>query len=302
MNISGRSLELFFVDGRPDGMLTAEVFNWTGHVLRFPRTQIKEALGRRETEHTGVYVLIGEKDGEPHAYIGEAEDVRHRLRDHIRDKTKEWWDTAIIITSAADNLHKAHVKYLESRLVEIARDVSAVSLGNSNTPPRSSLTEAAVSNMESFLDTLMMVLPAVRVDMFMSKKRSTDKTPDNTSLSTSPTFEFSLPKHGVHATAKLDDGEIVIQAGSRIVKDWIGAPQKNKWYVRDLRAILYDQGVLKPDGATAVFMQDYAMQSASAAASLCSGRSTNGRQGWKVKGTNTTYAEWEDQQIEETPE
>ena len=26
----GRSLELYFIDGRPDGMLTAEVFNWTG--------------------------------------------------------------------------------------------------------------------------------------------------------------------------------------------------------------------------------------------------------------------------------
>ncbi len=40
----GRSLELFFVDGRVDGMLIAEVFNWTNHVLRTPRTQIKQAL------------------------------------------------------------------------------------------------------------------------------------------------------------------------------------------------------------------------------------------------------------------
>ncbi len=40
----GRSLELFFVDGNPSGMQTAEVFNWTGHVLYFPRTQIVQAL------------------------------------------------------------------------------------------------------------------------------------------------------------------------------------------------------------------------------------------------------------------
>jgi len=31
-----QSLELFFIDGKPDGMLTAEVFNWTGHVLMTP--------------------------------------------------------------------------------------------------------------------------------------------------------------------------------------------------------------------------------------------------------------------------
>ena len=30
--VQGHSLELFFIEGRPDGMLTAKVFNWTGHV------------------------------------------------------------------------------------------------------------------------------------------------------------------------------------------------------------------------------------------------------------------------------
>lgn len=29
----GQSLELYFIDGAPDGMLTAKIFNWTGHVL-----------------------------------------------------------------------------------------------------------------------------------------------------------------------------------------------------------------------------------------------------------------------------
>ncbi|MEZ5751520.1 MAG: hypothetical protein R3D60_05985 [Paracoccaceae bacterium] len=37
MRSPGRSLELYFIDGRPDGMLTAEVFNWTG---QGPRIQI----------------------------------------------------------------------------------------------------------------------------------------------------------------------------------------------------------------------------------------------------------------------
>ena len=48
MITKGQSLELFFIDGRPDGMLTAEVFNWTGHVLMTPRTQLADALKRRE--------------------------------------------------------------------------------------------------------------------------------------------------------------------------------------------------------------------------------------------------------------
>jgi hypothetical protein len=79
-NTDGRSLELFFVDGKPDGMLTAEVFNWTGHVLYCPRTNISAALSRKEAKFTSVYILLGEKEGEPCAYIGEAEEIDSRLK------------------------------------------------------------------------------------------------------------------------------------------------------------------------------------------------------------------------------
>ena len=42
-----RSLELFFVDGTPEGMLTAKIpFQWTGHVLVAARTRLIDALKR----------------------------------------------------------------------------------------------------------------------------------------------------------------------------------------------------------------------------------------------------------------
>ena len=148
-------------------MLTAEVFNWTGHVLRIPRTQLKEALARPETDYTGVYILIGDLDGRNLAYIGEAERLSKRIKEHAVQK--DWWDNAVLITTAANSLHKAHVKYLESRLVEIAKSISHSSLENANIPPKSSLSEADIANMESFLETLQIVLPAIRVDTFLDK-------------------------------------------------------------------------------------------------------------------------------------
>ena len=84
----GRSLELYFIDGRPDGMLTAEVFNWTGHVLMTPRTQLADALRRKEADYTGVYLLLGENDQGPLAYIGEGEAISDRIRNH--DSKKDW--------------------------------------------------------------------------------------------------------------------------------------------------------------------------------------------------------------------
>src|SRR3954465_6026096 len=98
VGIKGRSLELFFIDGRPDGMLTAEVFNWTGHVLMTPRTQVSEALKRKEADFAGVYILLGEENEKPLAYIGEAENVGDRIRNH--DIKKDWWTSAVLITSA----------------------------------------------------------------------------------------------------------------------------------------------------------------------------------------------------------
>lgn len=38
----GRSLRLFLVDGTPNGLLTAEIMNWTDHVLTGPRSKLAE--------------------------------------------------------------------------------------------------------------------------------------------------------------------------------------------------------------------------------------------------------------------
>ena len=125
----GQSLELFFIDGTPDGMLTAEIFNWTGHVLMTPRTQLAEALRRAEASYTGVYLLLGEErvaEACRVVYIGESEDGGERIRNH--DTKLDWWTKVILITTSANNLHKAHVKYLESRLVEEARRLCSVQI------------------------------------------------------------------------------------------------------------------------------------------------------------------------------
>ncbi|MGJ8625363.1 MAG: GIY-YIG nuclease family protein [Sulfitobacter sp.] len=295
--MDARSLELFFIDGLPDGMLTAEVFNWTGHVLRFPRTKILEALKRPEAENTGVYILLGEQHGEPLAYIGEAETIADRLRGHIAQK--DWWDRAVCISARGDLLHKAHVKYLESRLIEKARSIGSIALENANTPTRSSLTEAAQANMESFLSTLDMVLPAIRVDMFLNKVRSKSipsQRAHDSADSCDQIFELRTPKHELFATAILRDGEWIVQAGSKGRSEWAGSLETNTHYFK-LHAELLANGTLAIKDGFAVFQEDYAFSSPSAAGAVINGRSTNGRIAWRHLTTGKTYAEWETQRV-----
>ena len=291
----GRSLELYFIDGKPDGMLTAEVFNWTGHVLKIPRTRIADALRRPETEYTGVYILLGDVEGQPQAYIGEAEDLKARIRGHVAKK--DWWETAVLITSAANNLHKAHVKYLESRLVELALDAKRMPLENGNAPTRSSLSESGVANMEGFLDTLMMVLPAIQVDMFVNKVQRQPAVVKDVSKIETPIFELKIKKDGLLAFAEMREGELVVLAGSEARNDGVGKGYLDTLFQKML-ARVRGANVLDMSSSPAIFLEDYAFSSPSAAASIIVGRRTNGRTAWKLKGSTKTYADWEAEQIE----
>jgi hypothetical protein len=289
----GQSLELFFIDGKPDGMLTAEVFNWTGHVLMSPRTQLSAALKRVEARYTGVYLLFGEDDNGPLAYIGEGEDIGARIKNH--DTAKDWWTTAVLITTAGNNLNKAHVKYLESRLVEEARRIGKIALDNGNTPPRPSLSESARANMENFLEYILMVLPALRIDSFLAHTRPTPQAsaPQAVGASRDAALLFTLrtPRHGIEATAVLDHGEFVVQAGSKASQRWKGKGTEHTAYAK-LFAELVHTGVLVDQGAGRVFTENYAFKSPSAAAAVVNGRPANGTIEWKL-ANGKTYKDWE---------
>lgn len=293
----GRSLELYFIEGKPDGMLTAEVFNWTGHVLMTPRTRIMAALGRPEAKFTGIYVLLGEKDGEPTAYIGEGEDISERIRSH--EQRKDWWTQAVLVTTGANALNKAHVKYLESRLVEIARTVRRRELENGNTPPRPSLSEAARANMESFLDYLLMVFPAIRVDMFQEYARQRERT-DGRDVPppppTGPTFELVNRRHGLTARATLVGDDFIVLKDSTARLRWEGRGDWDHSYAT-LHAELRRTGVLAEDGERSIFTADCVFRSPSAAAAVVNGRPSSGPTEWKIPGTGQTYRDWEAAQL-----
>ncbi|MBR0704553.1 GIY-YIG nuclease family protein [Bradyrhizobium diazoefficiens] len=292
----GRSLELYYINGRPDGMLTAEMFNWTGHVLLVPRTQLSQALARTEAGYAGIYLLLGEKEGEPLAYVGESEDIGSRIKSH--DAAKDWWSIAVLVTTAGNKLNKAHVRYLEARLIEQAKSVGRTLLDNGTSPPRPTLSEADVSKMEAFLENIFIVLPAVRVDLFIQRTRP---TPTVAPTAQAPSAEFILEtkKHGVKARAVLVDGEFVVEAGSTARLAWEGVGSEMTSYGQ-LHQELRNEGVLQPQGTVCVFAKNYAFKSPSAAAAVVNGRPANGTVEWKTPG-GQTYKEWEAQQLSAVP-
>jgi len=298
----GRSLELYYIDGRPDGMVTAELFNWTGHVLMFPRTQLSAALARAEAGYAGVYMLLGDQEGEPLAYIGEGEDIGARIRQH--DVKKEWWTSAVLVTASANKLNKAHVRYLEARLVSYAKSIGHTPLNNLTAPVLPILSEADIAKMEAFLENLLIVLPAVRVDMFIQRARSarpaTSAAPVRTLTgpqevgARATRFVLESRKHGLRASAVLTDGEFVVEAGSMSRLEWTGLDHHT---YATLYAELRRSGVLTEEGEHCVFTQDYAFRSPSAAAAAVNGRASNGQLDWRTTDGGLTYKDWEARQV-----
>ena len=201
----------------------------------------------------------------PTIYIGEGDPVRPRLEQHHRDK--DFWTTLVLFTSNAETLNKAHVQYLESRLIELARAAKRCALENGNVPQRPNLTEADQAEMESFLDDMLLVYPIVGVSAFEAAKIE------------SPAIQrLIIRAKGITATGYDTPAGFVVTRGSEAVVDWVPSAHK---YALALRDSLIERGVLVKSNDRYVFSQDYTFDSPSAAAQVIQGRTANGRIDWK---------------------
>jgi len=300
--LQGRTVRLFLVDGTPTGVLTAEIMNWTGHILVAPRSRLAEALKRDEASRTGVYFLTGEDSEQPHqplVYVGEGDSVVDRIKTHAKDPTKDFWTHACIVTSKDANLTKAHVRYLESRLLELIKMSDRASIANGNEPASKQLPESDVADMEFFLDQLQIALPVVGHD-FLRPKLSLQPSATSKVIPVGTTLKLFLEskKNGISATAIENDGEIVVLSGSSgTAKNFVS----NTYGAR--RQELIDSGILKMQacGEAYILTTDTSFRSPSEAAAVLLNRNSNGRVEWKIAGTSQTRKDWQDAQLENIP-
>lgn len=299
----GKSIRMYLVDGVPTGLITAEIMNWTGHVLMIPNGRFIDGIKRREAAKTGVYILVGidpDNADRQIVYIGESDNVGKRLVQHNKDEKKDWWEQAIFVTSKDQNLTKAHARYLESRLIQMADEAGRVKVANGTAPTTCDLPEADISDMEFFLSQVAIVLPVLGAGFLKPKLRISSQTKEIPIVKgdLEVRFEAKSTKLGVDATMVMVDGQYVVLKGSKARAKWQGAKGRFVSYDK-LYAKLVADGVLsEPDGKSRIFTEDAAFNSPSAAAAVLFGRSANGRTTWKVSGTKTTYADWEEKFVE----
>ncbi len=261
------------MDADPDGRMICELSNWTGKAYRIPRGKVKDCSDREELKGTAVYVLFGKAESptsRPKAYIGEAENAYARLVQHISEK--EFWNESVVFISKDENLNKAHIKYLESRLYEIASNANRYDLQNGNTPTKSSISEADQAEMEEFIEYIKMLINTMGFKVFEPLIKSGVKG------STSEDSLYIKAARGADGRGKRTTDGFVVFKDSEIASSTVPSFPKG---FNALRDELFENEIIKDVGSKMIFQSDYLFSSPSAAAAVLMGRSANGLIEWK---------------------
>jgi Domain of unknown function (DUF4357) len=269
------SIRLFLADGSADGLWVVEKSNWTGVALVIPRATYTRVRSQRdEMTRAGIYVLVGPSETKPdydRIYVGEAEILRHRLDSHHANK--DFWTRVVLFTKKDGSLNKAHVKYLEARLVSLAHQAERVEVENGNAPQQPALSEAERADTEAFLDDMRLIYPVLGVRAF--------ERPESAEVDTA---QLSLSGPGASGGGREASDGFVVDAGSIARPETVPSIHA---YLADLRETLQQEGVLVSSSEGLRFTRDYVFNSPSTAAGVLLGRAANGRTEWRDESGRT---------------
>jgi hypothetical protein len=266
-----KALQLLIPSGEPNGIKLIKVSGWDGLCYIVPRQSLSELSADSDVNNPGLYILFGKDDSSEGqlAYIGESENFYHRITSH--NAKKDFWDEAVVFTG---ELNKAHVKYLEHKAVQLAKQANRMQLENSTTPLENRLSEYDKVGVELFFSNVKFVLEAFGYDIFKSLEESVT----NSEL-------YYLQGRGFSATARLlDNGGMIVLAGS--LASTVETNSFGGW-AQAARAQFLKSGDLVEENDFYRFTKDITFRKPSAAAATVAARSINGWTAWKDKSGMT---------------
>lgn len=267
------TLKMFLAYGDPKQLRTVELSNWTGKAVSGPRSEFDKVLEREESQSSGVYFLTGvdPETNKSAIYIGEAECIRDRVKAHL---SRDFWNNISFFVTKDENLTKAHIKYLEGRLIDIARTTERAIVMN-NQGSGAKLPESDREDMEVFLEKMQQVLPVLGIDAFLDKTSSTVHGKQNKEL-------LYCNIKGLTASGYLTPNGIVVLKNSQAVLEERASAQKWPSVLAQRNKLIEEGALVQKDGAY-TFVKDVEFTSPSSAAATIHGGSANGLTAWANK-------------------
>ncbi len=264
-----KTIQMYIFDGNPNGRIMCELSNWNGRVYKISRSEISEFAKRTDSENTGVYFLFGKDDeNNDTIYIGEAEKMLTRLRQHLKDVN--YWNDCITVISKDNLLNKAHVKYLENKFYLMAQESGRAIIVNSTIPTCSSISEYDEAMLEEFMSNTKLLVNTLGYKVFDNLEETSVKQNQNELI-----FQISAAR-GAQASGMIVADGFAVLKGSTIATTTTPSMFDS---MQKLRNKLLTEKIIDENFK---FTKDYIFSSPSLAASIVMGRSANGRTEWKT--------------------
>lgn len=160
-----KTIQMFIFDGNPNGRIMCELSNWNGRVYKISRNELAQFSNRPDAENTGVYFLLGKDENNMDTlYIGEAEKMLTRLKQHLKDQL--YWSDCIVVVSKDNLLNKAHVKFLENKFFVLAKTAGRSVVINSTVPTCSSISEYDEAMLLEFISNAKLLVNTLGYKIF----------------------------------------------------------------------------------------------------------------------------------------
>jgi hypothetical protein len=283
-----RSIKIYLLNGDPEGIRSAQIVQSTTLAVAFRKLQLSEVKNKfDELSKAGVYLLLGYDEASfPIAYVGQSEGLAERLRFHSNKEDKNFWTDTIILSSIDENLTVSHARYVEARLIADAqKNVRWNLVNNQRGSEEGKLPLPERDSMEQFIEDSKTLVGALGCDLF--KTIAPDK---NESSGGGASIHFFYKGQDFDAQLRISPSqELILQKDSKLkLNTAISVPEG----VVALRTKLLDKAVLLKNKDYLILTSDYVFKSVSAAASMVSGSSVNGRTAWKTLD-GKTFSNWE---------
>src|SRR5690625_142656 len=281
----GKSINLFLMDGIPNGRIKCTLANWTGIAYKIPRTELDKCKDRDDLSQSGVYFLFGTSDqtDENMVYIGQAgvrkngEGILCRLTEHKRNPDKDYWTEAVVFTASNNSSGPTEISYPVNSVCGLATETNRYVVKNVNDPTPGTITEEKESELEEFIDYSKIIMGTLGHKLFepLTDKIKVDVSVETTEENLLLFMKRNSRKSGqlIEASCKQTNEGFVVLKGSRIeIIDSDRIPPGIK--ERRQKAKIDDDGILQ---------EDILVRSPSYAAAFVIGGHVNGLLEWKTK-------------------
>ncbi len=290
----GKKLTVYMIDGTEYGPRLSEIGNWVGKAIYSPRSSVSKIMTRSEFDNPGIYFLKGDPTEDAYdekIYIGEAENIRLRLKQHLSDPNKDFKELVFFV-SKDELLTKTQIKYLEARLVQLALEAKTAQIENGNSPSLPTLHESDISDMEYFLEQMKLILPVMGFKFLIPSTIKSITTDNGTKSPINLETYYIKTKSYKASMIETDQGYIVLK-GSEGKKEL--SPSCTDTY-RNMRRKLLETKILIEENDKLIFAEDAIFNSPSAASNMVLGRNSNGFTEW-VNKDGITFKDIQDKII-----